>query len=391
MTDPQDLVVWSFPTRVVLGERAAKQCGNEARRLGAERVLLVSDRGIEQAGLLEPVRAALDAAGLVHESALDVSSNPLESEVLGAARVYDDVDANLVLGVGGGSVLDVAKLVRLAVTHPGPLAEYDDAIGGSAKISAPLPPMIAIPTTAGTGSEVGRSGVVTIQATNRKTVIFSPLLLPEIAILDPTMTQTMPPGMTAATGMDALTHCVEAYASVGDHPMADAIALGGVRLCHRSLRAATDDGDDLRARGDMLKAAMMGAVAFQKGLGACHSLAHPLSAELGMHHGLANAICLPAVLDFNRAAVPERIAEIARQLGVRGSDESTLAFECAGAVRALRKSIGLPSDLRSQGIEESQLPQLASLAFKDSCHQLNPRRCTEDDLLALYKAILDDG
>lgn len=391
MTDTQGLVYWSFPTRVVVGEGAAAQCGNEANQLGAERVLLVSDRGVEQAGLLEPVRAALDAAGLPHESALDISSNPLEAEVLGATRVYTDFKANLVLGVGGGSVLDVAKLVRLTSTHPGPLAEYDDAIGGDAKIKGPLPPMIAVPTTAGTGSEVGRSGVVTIQATNRKTVIFSPLLLPEVAILDPMMTRTMPPGMTAATGMDALTHCIEAYASVGDHPMADAIALGGVRLCHRSLKAATDDGNDLQARADMLKAAMMGAVAFQKGLGACHSLAHPLSAELGMHHGLANAICLPAVLDFNRAAVPERIAEIARQLGVRGTEESTLAFECAGAVRALRKSVGLPSDLRSQGIEEGDLPKLAALAFADSCHTLNPRRCTEDDLLALYKASLDDG
>ena len=391
MTDTPNLVSWSFPTRVVVGEGAVTQCGNEAQRLGAERVLLVSDRGVENAGLLESVRASLDAAGLPHESTLEISSNPLETEVLGAARVFDDFEANLVLGVGGGSVLDVAKLVRLSATHSGPLAEYDDAIGGSAKIKGPLPPMIAIPTTAGTGSEVGRSGVVTIQATNRKTVIFSPLLLPDVAILDPVMTQTMPPGMTAATGMDALTHCIEAYAAVGDHPMADAIALGGVRLCHRSLKTATENGDDLRARSDMLKAAMMGAVAFQKGLGACHSLAHPLSAELGMHHGLANAICLPAVLDFNRAAIPERIAEIARQLGVRGGDESTMAFECAGAVRALRKSIGLPSDLRSQGIEEGQLPRLAALAFADSCHELNPRPCAQDDLLALYKASLDDG
>lgn len=391
MTDTQNLVYWSFPTRVVVGEGAAAQCGNEAHQLGAERVLLVSDHGVEQAGLLEPIRAALDAAGLPHDSALDISSNPLEAEVLGVARIYDDFKANLLLGVGGGSVLDVAKLVRLAATHSGPLAEYDDAIGGSAKIKGPLPPMIAIPTTAGTGSEVGRSGVVTIQATNRKTVIFSPLLLPEVAILDPVMTKTMPPGMTAATGMDALTHCIEAYAAIGDHPMADAIALGGVRLCHRSLKAATEDGDNIQARADMLKAAMMGAVAFQKGLGACHSLAHPLSAELGMHHGLANAICLPAVLDFNRAAVPGSIAEIARQLGVRGNDESTLAFECAGAIRALRRSIGLPADLRSQGIDESQLPKLAALAFADSCHELNPRRCSEDDLLALYKASLDDG
>ncbi len=391
MTDTRNLVVWSFPTRVLLGEGAASQCANEAHQLGGKRVLLVSDRGVEKAGLLDSIGSSLDAAGLPYESALDISSNPLEAEVLGAARVFDDFEADLVLGVGGGSVLDVAKLVRLAVTHPGPLAQYDDAIGGSAKIVGPLPPMIAIPTTAGTGSEVGRSGVVTIQATHRKTVIFSPLLLPDVAILDSLMTRTMPASMTAATGMDALTHCIEAYASIGNHPMADAIALGGVRLCHRSLRAATEDGNDLKAREDMLEAAMMGAVAFQKGLGACHSLAHPLSAEFGMHHGLANAICLPAVLDFNRVAVPDRIAEVARQLGVRGNDESTLSFECAGAVRALRKSIGLPSDLRSQGIGESDLPRLAALAFADTCHELNPRRCTEDDLLALYKASFDDG
>lgn len=391
MTDPQDLVLWSFPTRVVFGEGASGQCGVEAIRLGGRRALLVTDEGIEAAGLLEPIRSALEAAGVAHESVLDISSNPLESEVLGAARAYDTFKADIVIGVGGGSVLDVAKLVRLAVTHPAPLAQYDDAIGGSENIVGPLPPMIAIPTTAGTGSEVGRSGVITIQATNRKTVIFSSLLLPDVAILDAGMTQTMPPMMTAATGMDALSHCVEAYCSLGDHPMADAMALGGVRLCHRSLRAAVENGGDLSARGEMLKAAMMGAVAFQKGLGACHSLAHPLSTEFGMHHGLANAICLPAVLDFNRSAIPVRIAEVARQLGVRSDDANTLSFECAGAVRALRGAIGLPSDLRSQGIAESDIPRLAALAHADPCHQLNPRSCSQDNLLALYKACLDDA
>lgn len=391
MSTDSNFVLWSFPTRVVLGEGAAAQCAHEVQQLGATRVLLVSDRGIDRAGLLDPIRSALDASGTPHQSALEVSSNPKESEVLAAAEAFKSFGADLVLGIGGGSVMDVAKLVRLAATHPGPLAQYDDAIGGSTRIVGPLPPMIAIPTTAGTGSEVGRSGVVTIEATKRKTVIFSPLLLPEVAILDPVMTRTMPPFITAATGMDALTHCIEAYCALGDHPMADAIALGGVRLCHKSLRSAVEDGSDLAARGDMLKAAMMGAVAFQKGLGACHSLAHPLSAEFDLHHGLANALCLPAVLDFNRVAVPDRIAEIARQLGVRGEEDSTLSFECAGAVRALRKSIGLPSSLRSQGIADEDLPRLAELAFADPCHQLNPRKCTEDDLLALYKASMDDG
>ncbi len=391
MTDSPKLVLWSFPTRVVSGQGAAAQCANEALQLGATRVLVVSDRGVEAAGLLEPIRKALDEAGLPHICVLDISSNPFESQVLAAARAFKEFAADLVLGVGGGSVLDVAKLVRLAATHPEPLAQYDDAIGGSTKITEPLPPMIAVPTTAGTGSEVGRSGVVTIEATNAKTVIFAPSLLPNVAILDPLMTATMPPFITAATGMDALAHCIESYCALGDHPMADAIALGGVRLCHRSLEVATAAPDDIAARADMLKAAMMGAVAFQKGLGACHSLAHPLSTEFGLHHGLANAICLPAVLDFNRVAIPERIAEIARQLGVRSNEEATLSFECAGAVRALRKSIGLPGDLRSQGIDEKDLPHLAALANKDVCHQLNPRPCTEDDLLALYKASLDDG
>ena len=391
MTDSSNLVLWSFPTRVVSGEGAAVQCANEARQLGGTRVLVVSDRGIEAAGLLEPIRKVLDDGGLSHTSVLEISSNPREAEVLAAARAFQEFGADVVLAVGGGSVLDVAKLVRLAATHPGPLAQYDDAIGGSARIVEAVPPMIAIPTTAGTGSEVGRSGVVTIEATNAKTVIFAPSLLPNVAILDPLMTVTMPAFITAATGMDALAHCIEAYCAIGDHPMADAIALGGVRLCHQSLKTAVEEPTDLRARADMLKAAMMGAVAFQKGLGACHSLAHPLSTEFGLHHGLANAICLPAVLDFNRVVIPERIAEIARQLGVRSTDEGTLSFECAGAVRALRRSIGLPSDLRSQGIEEGDLPRLAGLAHKDVCHQLNPRPCSDDDLLALYKASLDDA
>jgi len=391
MTGDSNLALWSFPTRVLSGEGAATQCATEALQLGATRVLLVSDRGVDAAGLLAPIRRALDDASLPYATSLEISSNPLESQVLATAHAFKDFGADLVLGVGGGSVLDVAKLVRLAATHPEPLAQYDDAIGGSTKIVEPLPPMIAIPTTAGTGSEVGRSGVVTIEETNAKTVIFAPSLLPNVAILDPLMTATMPPFITAATGMDALAHCIESYCALGDHPMADAIALGGVRLCHRSLKTATETSGDLGARADMLKAAMMGAVAFQKGLGACHSLAHPLSTEFGLHHGLANAICLPAVLDFNRVAIPERIAEIARQLGVRSNEENTLSFECAGAVRALRKSIGLPGDLRSQGIEEDDLPRLAALAYKDVCHQLNPRPCTQDDLLALYKASFDDG
>jgi alcohol dehydrogenase class IV len=210
--------------------------------------------------------------------------------------------------------------------------------------------------------------------------------MPNVAILDPQLTVSMPPKITAATGFDALTHCIEAYCAQGDHPMADAIALAGIQLTVRSLDKVVSDSRDIKARGNMMKAAMMGSVAFQKGLGACHSLAHPLSAEAGLHHGLANALCLPAVLDFNRGTIPKRIAKIAGILGVRGDDEETLTFECAGAVRALRRKVGLPEGLGAAGIEEDALEKLASLAMEDACHRLNPRPCTEEDMLTLYKA-----
>jgi alcohol dehydrogenase class IV len=292
------------------------------------------------------------------------------------------------VGLGGGAPIDVAKLVRLASTHSLPLAEYDDAIGGDAKVTQPMPPMIAVPTTAGTGSEVGRSGVVTLVETGRKTVIFSPRLIPDVAILDPVLTVSLPPRLTAATGFDALTHNVEAYCAKGDHPMADAIALEGIELIAKHLPVAVADGKNLEARGAMLKAAMMGAVAFQKGLGVCHALAHPLGAELGMHHGLANALCLPAVLDFNRTATTMRIARIARILGVKGKDVDTLAFECSGKVRALRKELGLPNGLREADVSDEQLPELAALAYADVIHQSNPRTCTKDDMLSLYRASL---
>jgi len=381
-----ETVVWSFPTRILFGAGSAVRVGEELKALGSKRAFVVTDAGVRGAGLVEPIVESLKAAGIESVVFDGISSNPLEAEVLAATEAYRNAKADGVVALGGGSPLDVGKLVRLAATHPLPLAQYDDAIDGWQKITKPVPPMVAIPTTAGTGSEVGRSGVVTIQATNRKVVIFAPRLLANVAILDPKLTETMPPRITAATGMDALTHCIEAYCALGDHPMADAIALQGIELCGKHLENAVHDGKDLEARGAMLKASMMGAVAFQKGLGACHSLAHPLSAEHHLHHGLANAVCLPAVLDFNRSAVPEKIARIAKLLGARGENVETLAFECSGAVRALRKKIGLAEGLGATGVPEDGLSKLAKLALEDACHRSNPRACTEEDMLALYKA-----
>jgi alcohol dehydrogenase class IV len=265
--------------------------------------------------------------------------------------------------------------------HERPLVDYDDATGGDAYITANLPPMIALPTTAGTGSEVGRSGVVTLDANRRKTVIFSPHLMADCAILDPELTISMPARTTAATGFDALTHCLEAYVSLGDHPMADSIALGGLKLVAECLPNAVSAPTDLAARGGMMKAAMMGAVAFQKGLGACHSLAHPLSNLCGLHHGLANALCLPAVVDFNAGVAEAKLGEAARALGAVPS-----ARGLAARLRELRRTIGLPESLEAAGVKSSQLEKLADGAIADACHRCNPRPCTRADLLSLYQA-----
>jgi alcohol dehydrogenase class IV len=242
---------------------------------------------------------------------------------------------------------------------------------------------VAIPTTAGTGSEVGRAAVVTVRSSGRKTVIFSPHLLAKVAILDPTLTLSLPPHTTAATGFDALTHCIEAYLAQGDHPMADAIALAGIDLIGNHLPKAVAEGQALDARSAMMKAAMMGAVAFQKGLGACHSLAHPLSSECGLHHGLANALCLPAVMDYNEDAVFERVIHVGVLLGAELVPGGT-----ADALRGLRQKVGLPDGLSEVGVERNKLPLLADLAVRDACHLENPRACTRDDLLRLYEASL---
>jgi 4-hydroxybutyrate dehydrogenase len=375
------ITTWSFPTRILFGTGAAARVGEEAARLGATRALLVTDKGVVKAGLVQPVVDALAAKGISAAVFDGVLGNPVEKNVHDGVSAFREAKADLVIAVGGGSPLDVGKLIRLGVHHHRPLVDYDDATGGDQFITGNVPPMIAVPTTAGTGSEVGRSGVVTLDVNHRKTVIFSPHLLANVAVLDPEMTRTMPPHVTAATGFDALTHCIEAYVARGDHPMADGIALEGIRLCAAHLERAVTHGDDLEARGGMLKAAMMGAVAFQKGLGACHSLAHPLSSEHGVHHGLANALCLVAVVRFNGGVAGERLGRVAALLGGTADAEG-----CAGALRELKGRIGIAGALGEAGVPRGNVDRLADLAFQDACHTLNPRTCTRDDLRALYEA-----
>jgi 4-hydroxybutyrate dehydrogenase len=362
------LSTFSFPTKIRFGAGAV----NELPQYATKRPLLVTDAGLAKTDILERVLAMVPQA-VVYSGVLP---NPTEQNVVDGLAVYREHKCDGVIGLGGGSPLDAAKAIRLKVTHPLPLADYDDVIDGGLKITSDIPPFVAIATTSGTGSEVSRSTVITLAATNRKTVVFSPFLIPTVAIADPELTLGLPPGITAGTGMDALTHNVEAYLSRGYHPMCDAIARAGTKLAWDNLPRVMEEPKNLDARANMMMASIMGAVAFQKGLGAVHSLAHPLSTDCGMHHGTSNAVLLPTVLEFNAGAAGDRIQDL---FG---------AGDAAELVRQLNVRLCIASRLRDYGVTEDILPALADKAIQDGCHQLNPRPCTREDLLALYRATL---
>jgi alcohol dehydrogenase class IV len=381
------VVEMAWPTRIVLGAGALQRLPAHVERLGMRRPLVVTDAGVVRAGIAPRVYEVLERAGVRLVTFEGVEPNPTERDVEEGLLAYRRAGCDGLIALGGGSPLDAAKLVQLRTTHPAPLSRYDDAAGGDRHVREGLPPLIAIPTTAGTGSEVSRSGVVTLEDTGRKTVIFSPHLLPRVALCDPELTVGLPPGPTAATGMDALTHNLEAYLAAGFHPLADAVALDGIRRVARALPVAVREGHHLAARTDMMVAALEGAMAFQKGLGACHALAHALTPLCGVHHGLANALVLPAVMEFNRVAAPARLAQVALALGVPAEgDEATLAHAAIARVRALIEEVGLPCRLRDAGVGEEALPRVAQKAFEDASHRANPRPCSEADLLALARA-----
>ncbi|HKS97446.1 MAG TPA: iron-containing alcohol dehydrogenase, partial [Terriglobia bacterium] len=310
------LSTWAFPTKIVFGAGAVAQAGAVVRALSIKRPLIVTDPGIVKTGLLERLTTPLDRASISWALFDRVEGNPTEASVFPGLDVYVREKCDGVIAMGGGSSLDAGKAIRLKATHARPLQDYDDLKNGGDQITSNLPSMIAIATTAGTGSEVGRSTVITLKATGRKTVIFSPHLMPNVALEDPELTLGLPPHLTAATGMDAMTHNLEAFLARGYHPLCDAIALRGVAMVNRYLRTAVHDGKDLEARTEMLAAAMMGAVAFQKGLGTVHSLAHPLSTVAGLHHGLTNGILLPHVMRFNLPVVRDRLVDLAGALDV---------------------------------------------------------------------------
>ncbi|HYY53693.1 MAG TPA: iron-containing alcohol dehydrogenase [Myxococcales bacterium] len=378
--------VMSFPTRILYGRGAIEELPNELRRAGASRPLLVTDKGILQAGLLRFVTPLLEQAGIRTQVFSEFEANPTDRDALRGIEAYRAAGADSVLGLGGGASLDMAKAVALLVNHEPPLAQYDDAKGGDAKITARVPPVVQVPTTAGTGSEVGRSTVLVIDGT--KTVIFSPHLMAKAAILDPELTVGLPPFITAATGMDALTHNLEAYVAKGDHPLADAIAIDGLRRIGAHLKRAVQNGKDLEAREQMLLGSAFGAIAFQKGLGACHSVAHALTPVAGTHHGLANSLMLPAVTNFNRIVVEDRLANAAVALGADPKmSTQERAHLCVELIDNLRSACGLPRRLSQAGVRREMIPQIVEKALADACHLSNPRRVTEVD----FERLIDEA
>jgi alcohol dehydrogenase class IV len=363
--------VFAFPTTIVFGPGSAGELHGRLAALGARKPFIVTDPGFRATRAFESARGACPELSEIFS---DVQGNPTEANVKAATAAFRDRGCDAVIGLGGGSALDVAKIIRLGAKHPNwtlrdPVPDY---VGD-------LAPFVAIPTTAGTGSEVGRSSVITIDSSKR--VIFHPSLLAKLVILDPQLTVDLPANITAATGADALTHCIESFTSPEFHPLCDGIALEGIRLIADALPRAVKEPNDLDARGKMLIAATMGGIAFQKDLGAAHSLAHPLSAICGLHHGLANALVLPAVMKFNAERKPWLYERVGKAMGLTNADD-----ECTiRAIESLLRDVDISGGLRGHGVTDDKLDPLADAALADSCHKTNPVPVTRDDLLQLYR------
>ncbi len=373
--------VFTFPNRILFGTGAGASLADELGRLGVVRPMIVTDAGLLATGIVDRLIAPLGPDPIVHA---DVRANPTEADVESGLALYREAGCDGLVGLGGGSSIDAAKAIRLLATHPGRLADYDLTTGGLERIGPDLPPMVAVPTTAGTGSEAGRGALIQLPETGRKTIVLSPYLLPSTAICDPELTLGLPASLTAATGMDALTHCIESFLSTTFHPICDGIAVEGLRSIFKGLETAVYDGANLEARTAMMMGALLGGISFHKGLGVIHSLSHALGAEGRVHHGTLNAILLPHALRFNQAAAASRIAELARRMGLgrTGDAEGHLIT----LTELLLARLALPRRLGElDGLSRNRIPHYARLATLDHCHRTNPRPCTQGD----FEALLD--
>ncbi len=378
---------YNFPTIIYCGRGSVKALAETLAQKNHRRTLIVTDRTIEKVGLLAKLTDQLAEHGIECAVFADVNPNPTDEDIENGARVFKENECDSLIALGGGSPTDAAKAIKIMTVHPAPLSQYDEAKGGDKLIDRAMPPLYAIPTTAGTGSEVGRSAVIVVRESGRKTIFFHPTLMPDIAVLEPEFTAGLPPGITAASGIDAFTHCLEAYFAPGLHPMADGIALEGMGLVLDWLPVAVRDGTDLDARERMLLAATMGATAFQKGLGMIHSLAHPLSTRHAIHHGLANAILLPFGVRFLEEAdlneeQADRIARVQSMFVERGLGKESLSESCKSFVDGL----GIELGLSSYGVSQEDLAGLGEEALDDPCHPYNMVPVDLDDLLAVYRA-----
>jgi alcohol dehydrogenase class IV len=379
---------FAFPTAICFGAGARKLVAEHLAAQGLERPLIVTDRGIAPLPLLSKFIADLHRLDVAVYS--DIWGNPVKSQVAGGVAAFRKHRADSIIGLGGGAALDVAKAIALMAVHSGDVLEYAWDHPQVRPIEHELPYFVAVPTTAGTGSEVGRSSVISDDATHIKKIIFSPRLLARAVFADPELTVDLPPAITAATGMDALTHNVESYLSPAYHPLCDGIALEGARIAARSLRTAVREPHNLPARADMLMSSMMGAIAFQKDLGAVHSCAHALSTVADLHHGLANGIMIDYVMRFNLKSATAKMAELAHVVGAgtAGALPEASAEAFIDWLAALKRDLGIPATLSGlaakRPVTKADIPALADVAINDICHQTNPRKCTRADFERIF-------
>ena len=377
---------WNFPTPMRFGVGRISELADACKSQGMSRPLLVTDPGLAALPMVADAIKANEAAELPTCLFSDVQPNPVSQNVEDGIRVYREGGHDGVIAFGGGSALDAAKVIAFMAGQTRPMWDFED-VGDNWTLADPdgIAPIVAVPTTSGTGSEVGRAGVITNEETHTKKVIFHPKMMPGVVISDPALTAGLPPHITAATGMDAFIHCFEALCAPGYHPMAEGIAVEGMRLVKDWLPIAVEDGSNLTARANMLSAASMGATAFQKGLGAIHSLAHPVGAVYNTHHGLANAVFMPYVIDFNRDAIYRKMMRLGRYLGLAdasfdGVMQWTLDF---------RKLLEIPHTAREIGVEESRLDELAKMAAVDPTASGNPVKVGAAEMKQMYEAAME--
>jgi len=375
---------WSYPTSVRFGAGRIAEIAEACRVAGIRKPLLVTDRGLAGMEITAKTRALIEAAGLGGAMFSEVDPNPSDLNVAAGLKVYREGGFDGVIAFGGGSALDLGKTIAFMAGQTRPLWDFEDIGDWWTRANpAGIHPIVAVPTTAGTGSEVGRAGLITNSEIHEKKIIFHPKMLPSVVICDPELTVGMPKFITAGTGFDAFAHCVEAYSSPHYHPMSQGIALEGMRLVKEYLPRAYADGSDIEARAHMMSAAAMGATAFQKGLGAIHAISHPVGAVHNTHHGTTNAVCMPEVLKFNRPAIEARFEMVAAYLGIKGGFDGFCAF-----VDEFNASLGIPRTLTEIGVKDADVDALTKSALNDPSVGGNPMPMTYDNTRAMIEALL---